>query len=150
MNKLWWLGVLLSAQAVGADLPETPVNNLFDAMREHDAEKLLSQFTDKALLQRALPDGSVRQSDIKKFAKSIAQSTAFLDEHLLSVSVQQSGNLATVWTPYAFYLNEKLSHCGVNSFQVVKTQEGWKIQYLIDNSHQGDCQTFIKLHEPTN
>ena len=41
-------------------------------------------------------------------------------------------SLASVWTPYKFYLNGKVSHTGTNSFQLVKTAEGWKIQYIID------------------
>jgi hypothetical protein len=40
--------------------------------------------------------------------------------------------LASVWTPYSFFINEKLSHCGTNSLQLVHTQAGWKIQYIID------------------
>ena len=30
-----------------------PINNMFDAMREHDGKKLLAQFTQQAILERA-------------------------------------------------------------------------------------------------
>jgi hypothetical protein len=33
---------------------------------------------------------------------------------------------------YTFYLNGDESHTGTNSFQLVRTSEGWKIQYIID------------------
>jgi hypothetical protein len=33
------------------------------------------------------------------------------------------------------YVKEKYIHQGVNSFQVVRTKEGWKIQYLIDTRY---------------
>ncbi|HOD10564.1 MAG TPA: nuclear transport factor 2 family protein, partial [Flavobacterium sp.] len=37
-----------------------------------------------------------------------------------------------VWTPYEFYVNEKLSHSGVNAFTLFKENEKWKIIHLID------------------
>lgn len=123
-----------------------PVDNLFDAMRAHDEQKLLLQFTADAVLQRAKNDGSTQTTDIRKFAKAIGQANAFLDEKLLSVSVHQSGNLASVWTPYVFYRDSELSHCGVNSFQLIHTAKGWKIHYLIDNVFTGNCDDFIATH----
>jgi hypothetical protein len=38
--------------------------------------------------------------------------------------------------PYQFYIGDKFSHCGVNSFQLVKLQGQWKIQYLIDTQEK--------------
>ena len=130
-----------------ADDIQKPIHELFDAMREHDADKLIAQFTNGAILHRAQADGSVNTTDITNFANSIATSSKFLDEQLLSIEVNHNGNLASVWTPFVFYVDKKLSHCGVNSFQLVKTSEGWKINYLIDNSFQGDCHDFIKQHK---
>lgn len=131
------------AYAQVEDSPTTPIHNLFDAMREHNGEKLLAQFTSTASLQRAQADGSIKTTDLVAFVKGISTAKSYLDEQLLAFEVNQSGNLASVWTPYAFYHNQQLSHCGVNSFQLINTQDGWKIQYLIDNAHQGNCDTFI-------
>jgi hypothetical protein len=39
-----------------------------------------------------------------------------------SISIELE--LATAWTPYTFYLNDKILHCGTNSFQLVKTAQG--------------------------
>jgi len=129
-----------------AQSPETPVKALFDAMRAHDGEQLAAQFTDSALLQRAEPGGNIKSNDISQFAGFVSQTDKYLDEKLLAVTVQQSDNLAAVWTPYVFYLDGKLSHCGVNSFQLVRTGPNWKIQYLIDNMHSGDCALFIEQY----
>lgn len=137
------LFLLTTMVGIAANEVTKPIDNLFDAMRAHDAEKLLAQFTEDAMLQRAQPDGTVKTTEIAKFAESIGNSTRYLDEHLLAYEIKQSGNLASVWTPFVFYLDKKLSHCGINSFQLVNTESGWKIHYLIDNGHQGDCQEFI-------
>jgi hypothetical protein len=49
------------------------------------------------------------------------------------------GSLAAVWVDYAFYLNNTFSHCGVDSFHLVKTEEGWKIFNLVDTRRKSDC-----------
>lgn len=125
----------------------TPIQNMFDAMREHDGDKLLAQFVDGALLERAQHDNSIKQSNLERFASFVNKSDKYLDEHLFNITLRVSDNLASAWTPYAFYLDGKLSHCGVNSFQMVQYEGTWKIRYLIDNQHQGDCLQFIAQHK---
>ena len=129
------------------DSPLQPIYHLFDAMREHNGKKLLQQFSPQAVLQRALNNGEVKTTDIHVFANSISKPERYLDEQLLSVTLQQQNNLASVWTPFAFYLDGKLSHCGSNSFQLIKIAEQWKIHYLIDVTHPGDCEQFINQHK---
>ncbi|MBC3765164.1 hypothetical protein [Neptunicella marina] len=145
-RSITFVSALFVAPALLAATPQDPINNLFDAMREHDGTKLQAQFMPDALLQRVNKTGEMQNNDISKFANIISESKNHLDEHLLGVTVQQSDNLASVWTPYAFYLDGKLRHCGVNSFQLVLVEDKWKIQYLIDNVHQGDCEAFIQQH----
>tara|TARA_R110002167_G_scaffold28926_23_gene96822 strand:- start:7170 stop:7547 length:378 start_codon:yes stop_codon:yes gene_type:complete len=123
-----------------------PIKNLFDGMREHDSSKILQQFTESALLQRTDKKGNVTSTDIQQFARNISQSLVFLDEQLLDQVVLQQDSLASVWTPFAFYIDGKLSHCGSNSFQLVKQNTQWKIHYLIDVSHNGDCQAIIHAY----
>ena len=48
-------------------------------------------------------------------------------------------NNRTYRTPYKFYVGEKFSHCGVNSFQLVKIRGEWKIQYIIDTRRRQNC-----------
>jgi hypothetical protein len=40
--------------------------------------------------------------------------------------------MATAWTPYELYVNEKRQHCGVDAFQFYKTDKGWKIITIAD------------------
>jgi predicted component of viral defense system (DUF524 family) len=51
--------------------------------------------------------------------KSIPSTTKF-EEKIHSFDVRINGALATVITPYSFHVNGNLSHCGVNSFTMVK------------------------------
>lgn len=148
--------IFASHSAVAHDLQQpkydgnnvtAPIYALFNGMREHDQQKILAQFTSQALLQRASDTGEIIDTDVKKFALSISGNTAKLDEHLLAVTINQQDGLASVWTPFAFYLNDKLRHCGTNSFQMVKIEGQWKIHYLIDVTYAGDCQAFVAKYK---
>lgn len=61
-------------------------------------------------------------------------------EKLLSYDIKIDGNLASVWTPYEFYLNDNFSHCGANSFQLFNNNGSWEIIYLVDMRRRGSCK----------
>lgn len=61
-------------------------------------------------------------------------------EKLVSWDIKIDGNLASVWTPYEFYLNEKFSHCGANSFQLFNNNGKWEIIYLVDMRRRSNCK----------
>ena len=37
------------------------------------------------------------------------------------------GDMAQAWGPYTFFANGKISHCGINSLSMVRTDDGWKV-----------------------
>ncbi len=126
------------------DSVKAVINQLFDGMRNVDTEKLKDIFADSAILQtiKRKADGSfyVQNDAVNKFIESISKSKKdSLDERISFESVKIDGPLASVWTPYKFYYAGKFSHCGVNSFQLVRINGNWKIQYLIDTRRQGNC-----------
>lgn len=60
-------------------------------------------------------------------------------EKILDYKVLIDGNMAHVWTPYEFYVNDKLSHIGVNSFtMILEPNEEWKIVHIIDTRRKKD------------
>ena len=61
-------------------------------------------------------------------------------EKLLSYNIKIDGNLASVWTPYEFYLNDNFSHCGANSFQLFNNNGKWQIIYIIDMRRRDNCK----------
>ncbi|TCP28242.1 putative lumazine-binding protein [Tenacibaculum skagerrakense] len=61
-------------------------------------------------------------------------------EKLLSYDIKIDGNLASVWTPYEFYFNDKFSHCGANSFQLFNNNGKWEIIYLVDMRKRAGCK----------
>lgn len=61
-------------------------------------------------------------------------------EKLLSFDIKIDGNLASVWTPYEFYLNGNFSHCGANSFQLFHNNGKWEIIFLVDMRRRDNCK----------
>jgi hypothetical protein len=126
------------------DSVKAAVNNLFIAMKNSDGIMLRSCFGDSAVLQALSKDKAgnllVKNESVKDFANSIStMPKGALDERITFDMIKIDGPLASVWTPYSFYYNGKFSHCGVNSFQLLRTASGWKIQYIIDTRRATGC-----------
>ncbi|HNJ29817.1 MAG TPA: hypothetical protein PLQ40_12740, partial [Ferruginibacter sp.] len=83
----------------------------------------------------------VKTDAVADFANSISKLPKdAADERITFDVVRVDGALAIAWTPYKFYFNGKFSHCGVNSFQLVRFNGEWKIQYLIDTRRKAGCE----------
>ena len=83
----------------------------------------------------------IRNESIDAFVQAIGKSPkGALDERIQFETIKIDGPLAIVWTPYKFYYEGKFSHCGVNSFQLVRINGEWRIQYLIDTRRKDGCE----------
>lgn len=126
----------LYSQAQNAEIKNT-IEIFFEGFHAKDTVKLQTVCANKIILQ-SIMEGSkgnkLTNETPKKFYNSIATIPAEMkfEEKILSYSIQIDGSMAHVWTPYAFYINGKLSHKGVNAFTLFKENEVWKIIYLID------------------
>jgi len=120
------------------------LDDLFDGMRESDSLKVKSVFADGAKMNSVYTkkNGEFVVRDEKPAGFITAVGTpheGVWDEKLLSVEIRIDGNLAQVWTPYEFYLDEDFQHCGVNAFHMIRTTEGWKILQLTDTRRRSSC-----------
>jgi hypothetical protein len=115
------------------------IQNMFRAMQQADTSLLKTCFSDHVIFQTILnkPEGAlIKTESVNNFIQSIGKQTPnVLDERIEFGAIQIDPLMATVWTPYTFYYKGQYSHKGVNSFQLVKLKEGWKIQYLIDTRY---------------
>ncbi len=68
-----------------------------------------------------------------------APDTLLLDERLGPPEIRVDGNLASMWVYYEFYAGDNFSHCGVDSIQFGRTDDGWKIILLSDSKRRADC-----------
>ena len=61
-------------------------------------------------------------------------------EKLLSFKIDANNQIAQVWTPYEFYVNDQFSHCGVNVFQLFNDGDNWKIIAIADTRNREGCK----------
>jgi Domain of unknown function (DUF4440) len=126
------------------DSVKAAVNQLFTAMKDANPSLLQASFADSAILQTIMAGKDektvVRTEAVREFADAIgklAKGTA--DERIRFDVVRIDGDLAMVWAPYSFYYNGTLHHCGVDSFQLIRMNGTWKIQYIIDTRRKQPC-----------
>ena len=122
--------------------PKKTVEDFFVAFHKKDTVKLREVShkwiimqtigKDKEGINMIVPE---RYDDFIKSISAIPNTMKF-EEKLLDFKVQSDESLAHVWTPYEFYINDKLSHKGVNSFTLVKENEVWKIVHVIDTRNK--------------
>lgn len=123
------------------------VHRLFDGMRAADSAMVRStmapiiRFAD--LNTRATPP-RIEMDSVNGWLAAVAKSNHRWDEQIYDVQVRVDGYLAQVWAPYTFYLDKKVSHCGVDAFQLLKDNDGWKITELSDTRRRENCRDVLK------
>ena len=122
------------------------IDTFFEGFHKGDTVLMKTVMTNDIVLQTAFTDkegkNKVVTDPIEGLLNAIANrpEDQKWDERLLDYQISIDGNLAHVWTPYEFWFNSAFSHCGANSFTLVKTDDGWKIIHLIDSRRKESCK----------
>jgi len=82
---------------------------LFNGVGERDGKPTLRTFTNE------------------EYLKDLAGMKQALRERMWNPEVRIRGAIASVWTPYDFWIDGKYSHCGIDRFDLVKTADGWRL-----------------------
>lgn len=106
------------------------VEQLFDAMRRHDVDAFSALLVPDGNTFRVNqgPDGTryrveTNAQDIKTFAQSKDEWV----ERFWDPTVKVHGPIAMFWAPYDFHVNGEFSHCGIDLFELLKTDGKWRI-----------------------
>jgi hypothetical protein len=106
------------------------VQGFFDTMTAKDVEGA------RQLLQPQGRFHAMRMRDGKPDVRAFSNEEYFADlqagkrklqERMWNPEVRIQGPIATMWAPYDFWIDGKFSHCGIDAFDLIKTEEGWKI-----------------------
>jgi hypothetical protein len=142
MKKIFFLLISSFSFAQNSTEKEVvkPIENLFNAMKSADSIVVKNAFSSSAIMQTFNKNNEIRTEKVEGFAKQVGSSkVGDLDERFTISKVLVDGNMASVWVPYQFYYKGNFSHCGVNSFQLAKLNNEWKIQYIIDTRRKDNC-----------
>lgn len=130
--------LLFSQQGLEEKAVTQTIRELFEGMYKSDSAKAHKVFHPQMRLMTIATNSAgvpvVLQTDLEKFLQSIGtpRKDGPLDERIWSYKIQVDGRLASAWTPYSFYVGDKFSHSGTNTFQLVKMEDGWKILQITD------------------
>jgi hypothetical protein len=121
------------------------INRFFEGMRRGDSTLVRRTLAPGAVLHsiggKPGQPATLRVESVAAFLKAVGSPHAEIwDERVQIERVLLDATLASVWAPYEFYLGSKFSHCGYDSFQLVKLADGWKIAYIIDTRRKEKCR----------
>lgn len=143
---LLFITIQISAQKPSEETAiKEVVATFFKALHQGDSSLMKTTLDNEVKIQTTFTNISgekILKTDSKKqllTAVSNKKPTDLYEEKLLSIKIEVDGNLASVWTPYEFYLNGTFSHCGANSFQLFDDNGQWKIIYLVDMRRRSNC-----------
>lgn len=123
--------------------PRDVIESFFDGMRASDGEMLQTLITDDITLHTLTQrEGETVKAatDMNRFLDSVSNApTGLLNEQLTSLEVYTDGDLATAWMDYNFFRGDEFSHCGVNSMNLIRTSDGWKIFSIVDTRRTDNC-----------
>lgn len=136
--------VAFSQSAAEKEVKQT-IEKFFDGFHKGDTLGIKATLHNQLILQtvsRNREGETVLQQEAPgAFLKAVAGRPADQkwEERLLDVVIKVDGNMAHAWTPYEFWFNGTFHHCGVNSFQLFKEGNTWKIIYIIDTRRKEGC-----------
>jgi ketosteroid isomerase-like protein len=132
------------AQNSDKELVLQQIETLFDGMRAGDSSAVSKVFMSDASMQSISKDreGNARisSSSLASFKNAVGTPHEQVwDERVANIQINIDGDMATAWVPYSFYIGDKFSHCGVNSFQFLRTENGWKAISIVDTRRRTNC-----------
>ncbi len=113
------------------------INNFFKGLNTGDTALIRSTCTATPVFQTFMADEKgelkIHSEDFEEFLNFLGTPSKMkLEEKIEFENISIEPQMASVWTPYTFWLNGKVNHVGTNSFQLVKEKGGWRIQYILD------------------
>jgi len=130
---------LFAQDAMG---PRGAVDQLFLGMRMANESILRSVLAPEvrfAVLDGVGGSAQIESQSLDGFISSVAVSRGTWNEQIYDVEVRVDDAMASVWAPYTFYLDERISHCGVNSIELLQDATGWKITQISDTRRTVEC-----------
>lgn len=123
------------------------VEKMFEGMRTADSAMVRSVFAPgarfAAVNARATPP-AIRFDTVGGWISAIATSNRRWNEQIYDVQVRVDGHMAQVWAPYTFYLDNAISHCGINAIDLLRDGGGWKVTQIADTRRRENCPDPLK------
>jgi hypothetical protein len=131
-----------AVQAQDPSGPRAVVDQLFLGMRMGNGSMVREVFAAEArfgAVDVPADSAQIAALTLDGFVRAVGVSGGAWNEQIYDVEVRVDDTIASVWAPYTFYLNGHISHCGVNSIELMRGSAGWKITQLSDTRRTDGC-----------
>jgi uncharacterized protein (TIGR02246 family) len=154
---IFTLSVLLPAFAQKDDAKDVlaVVDKMFAEMANHNPAAIAELFTKDsnltALIKRKDGKTAIAAFTGEAFSKNFAEKKGEIKEDMYEHKTLIDGDLAMIWGRYVFFVDGKISHCGLNSFHLVRTETGWRIanaSSTIDATGCNEKEKAMKISMP--
>ena len=124
--------------------PEAAVYSLMRGMYQASPETIDQVMLDDAVFRRVTGDGQVRPDGLSAWRDWVGSlEVGAAHEELFGVTVNQFGDMATVWAPFVLTLNGEIVTCGVNTMTLARVDGDWQSVFGMDTPAPTEtCQTF--------
>jgi hypothetical protein len=89
---------------------------------------------------KAAPAPKVQAGNARKFIESIAKKKDARSETISNVHINTDGEIAHVWFDYVFMAGNHKNTWGKESWQLVRTEAGWKITSVVWSAEENPIQ----------
>lgn len=119
------------------------VNAVFAGIAAHDAAAIGAHLRADADLTIALErdDGTreIRSIPRADYLAGVKPRPERFEERLTDMAIEVDGDIAMVWGPYLFLIDGKISHCGVDHFDLVRENGRWTIANITWSQRTRGC-----------
>lgn len=110
------------------------VDQFFTALAERNRE-LLASITVQGSLNISTSMGTddeqrIRIQNYSQLLNNLSSEGPTLLERYWDPTVLIQRDIAVFWAPYDFHVNGEFSHCGIDSFQLIKRDDRWLLTNL--------------------
>lgn len=127
--------VLLASKVSAQPAPERDevlkvVQAFFDTMTARDVEGARKILQPQGRFHATrIRDGKpdVRAFANEEYLADLQAAKTRMQERIWNPEIRVQGTIATLWAPYDFWIDGKFSHCGIDAFDLIKTEDGWKL-----------------------
>src|SRR5204863_7795145 len=129
------------------------VNQLFAEMAEASPQRIIDLHTGPASQLagiRKMKDSKMRHDIIWRnvFSKFFTDKSIVTKDTMYDPQVVVDGDWAVVWGRYVFWVGGKVSQCGIDQFNLARTETGWKIANGASTIDPGACTEKEKAMKP--
>jgi len=119
------------------------VNKFFEVLETGDVDVAKDILMDKGSnfsVREEEETFTIKFTQYKSLIESLPKTKGKYKEVITDPKFFIHHNIAVVWAKYKFYINGKFSHCGVDSFSLIKDKDKWKIASIIYTVEKKGCK----------